>query len=78
MFRLLSRDKRVWGAQGDEQILRTTEVRDTRLSLPFTGGARGSRTEAQPLMCPKPQSLSGPEPGVEFWLSAPSSGLFLP
>lgn len=47
MFKLLSRDKRVWGAQGDEQILRTTEVRDTRLSLPFTGGAGGSRTEAQ-------------------------------
>lgn len=43
VFKLLPRDERAPGALGDQQSLRTTEVRDARPSPPSTG----RETEAQ-------------------------------
>lgn len=64
MVKLLPRDERAPGAPGYQQSFRTTEVRDARPPPPSTG----RETEAQQIkvMCPKPQSLSVPEPGLEL------------
>lgn len=56
-------------SQGDKQILRAMEVRDTGSSPPFTGEGGGGGAEAQQteVMCPKPQSLAW-NSGCQYWI----------
>ena len=75
MFALLPREETVQGALGDQQGLRTTEIRDLRSSLPSPGGETGSTNQSQ---APKATGPLGARagPGVPVAIPGSVHGLF--